>query len=89
MPDTPMTKAGQALVDEWQDISEMWDLERRVLAIEREARAEALRRVEAAVLAIADEIDAEAREWDSGTLESFAVRLRAALVIRDTPPEET
>ena len=52
-------------------------------------RTEALRRVEAAVLAIADEIDAEAREWDSGTLESFAVRLRAALVIRDTPPEET
>ena len=50
MTDTPMTEAGRALVDEWQDISEMWDLERRVLAIEREARAEALRRVEALIV---------------------------------------
>ena len=75
MPDTPMT-----------------EIEREAMFFQRgyrAGRAEALRRVEAAVLAIADEIDAEAREWDSGTLESFAVRLRAALVIRDTPPEET
>ena len=87
MPDTPMTEAGKRLA-RTRTISNAMFVQ-AICDIESEARAEALRRVEAAVLAIADEIDAEAREWDSGTLESFAVRLRAALVIRDTPPEET
>ena len=78
-----MTEAGRALVDEWQDISEMWDLERRVLAIEQEARAEALRRAEAAVKRLTPPVDLPP---DPRYLMGW-FRPATLAVIRDTPEE--